>query len=253
MFGRNKEMFMKVAAYQAPFLPSGSMEALALLRKHIDCCETNGVNILCCPEAILGGLADYADDPRAVAINVEGGELDRVLVRLASDSVTTILGFTEVARSGMLYNSAVVFHKHSVLGLYRKRHPAINRSVYSAGEESPVFKVHDLTFGILICNDSNYPELAKIMVSKGARALFILSNTGLASERPNVLAETRAVDIALAKANGLSVIRADVAGDNGRLISYGSSAIIDRHGTVLCAGQRLCEDLLIADLNALTR
>ena len=51
---------MKVAAYQAPLLPAGSMEALGLIRDRVKWCETEGVDILCCPEAVLGGLADDA-------------------------------------------------------------------------------------------------------------------------------------------------------------------------------------------------
>ncbi len=50
---------MKVAAYQAPLLPAGSMEALPLIRARVAECERRGVEILCCPEAILGGLADF--------------------------------------------------------------------------------------------------------------------------------------------------------------------------------------------------
>jgi hypothetical protein len=53
---------VRVAAYQAPFLPSGSIEmfreALSLIRERVEWCESVGVEILCCPEAILGGLAD---------------------------------------------------------------------------------------------------------------------------------------------------------------------------------------------------
>ena len=47
---------MKVAAYQPPLLPGGSMEALQLIRDRVKWCETEGVDILCCPEAVLGGL-----------------------------------------------------------------------------------------------------------------------------------------------------------------------------------------------------
>jgi 5-aminopentanamidase len=49
---------MKVAAYQAPLLSAGSMEALELIGDRVRWCETEGVDILCCPEAVLGGLAD---------------------------------------------------------------------------------------------------------------------------------------------------------------------------------------------------
>ena len=44
---------MKVAAYQAPLLPSGSREAVDLIRTRVEWCESHGVVILCCPEAIL--------------------------------------------------------------------------------------------------------------------------------------------------------------------------------------------------------
>jgi predicted amidohydrolase len=54
---------------------------------------------------------------------------------MASDTVTTILGFTELDRAGDLYNSAAVFSRGFVVGLYRKLHPAINTSVCKAGHE----------------------------------------------------------------------------------------------------------------------
>lgn len=120
-----------------------------------------------------GGLADYSTQPNSIAINVERGQLNEILAPLASDTVTTILGFTEVDRRGDLYNSAAVFQRGSVVGLYRKLHPAINKSIYEAGHEIPVFTVGALTFGILICRDSTYPKLASVMASLGAAALFV--------------------------------------------------------------------------------
>jgi hypothetical protein len=57
---------VKVVAYQAPLLAAGSMNrALRLIRGQIARCESAGVEILCCPEAVLGGLADYASHPAA--------------------------------------------------------------------------------------------------------------------------------------------------------------------------------------------
>ena len=125
------------------------------------------------------GLADYAARPATFAIDVEGGQLSTVLAPLASETVTTILGFTEIDPLGRLYNSAAVFHQGSVLGIYRKLYPAINRSVYEAGDRMPVFTVGELTFGIVICLDSNYFEPARMMASQGAAALFVPTNNGL--------------------------------------------------------------------------
>jgi hypothetical protein len=82
------------------------MEAIEVIRKRVNWCESEGVEILCCPEAILGGLADYTARPADIAIDVESGQLGATLPPLASDTVTTILGFTEITGTGQLYNSA---------------------------------------------------------------------------------------------------------------------------------------------------
>ena len=225
------------------------MEAVELIRKRIDWCEAEGVEILCCPEAVLGGLADNAARPTDIAIDVESGQLNAVLTPLASDTVTTILGFTEITGAGQLYNSAAVLHRGSVIGVYRKLYPAIRKSVYGAGDRMPVFRVGSLTFGIIICNDSNYLEPARIMASQGATMLFVPSNNGLPPEKADVVMDAMNVDIARAIENSVSVIRADVAGRTADLVSYGSSGIVNRDGIVLQTAQRLSEDLLVADLD----
>jgi predicted amidohydrolase len=246
---------MKVAAYQAPLPYTSSLEILSLIREKIDWCESNGVEILCCPEGVLGGLADYANRPTDIAINVESGQLHALLATLASDRVVTILGFTEIDRRGRLYNSAAVFHKGSVVGIYRKLHPAINKSVYEAGDRVPVFTVGDLVFGILICRDSNYDEPARIMASQGAVALFVPTNNGLPPTKggPELVAEARKVDIARAIENRVFVIRADVAGRTQNLLSYGSSGIVDPDGLVLQTARQLDPDLIVADIETVNR
>src|SRR5262245_53765154 len=190
------------------------MELLGLIRERVDWCESDGFEVLCCPEVVLGGLADYASRPTDIAIDVADGQLHALLEPLASNKVATILGFTEIDRSGLLYNSAAIFHKGSVAGIYRKLYPAINKSIYEAGAKMPVFTVGDLTFGIAICLDSNYHEPARIMASQGATALFVPTNNGLPTSKagPELVAETRKVDIARARENCVYVIRADVAG-----------------------------------------
>jgi predicted amidohydrolase len=243
---------MKVAAYQAPLLPGGSMAALELISDRVKWCESEGVDILCCPEAVLGGLADDAHCPADIEIDAASGQLQALLAPLASKSVTAIVGFTETAGAGKLYNAAAVFHDGRVAGIYRKRHPAIRRSVYSAGDQSPVFTVGLLSFGIMICNDSNDPELATDMAARGASVIFLPSNNSLPAERADVVASSRAVDIARAKDNAVMIVRADVAGRTADRVSFGSSAIVDAHGTVLRAGAALSEDILVAEVHAST-
>ena len=98
---------MNVAAYQAPLLRSGSLEAVDLIRTRVEWCESLGLVILCCPEAILGGLADYARTPansrltRAVI-----SSLARLPLSQATQSRPS-WALPSVTSTGRLYNSAV--------------------------------------------------------------------------------------------------------------------------------------------------
>ena len=49
------------------------MNALALIHARVRECETEGVSILCCPEAVLGGLADYSENPAPFTIRSDHG------------------------------------------------------------------------------------------------------------------------------------------------------------------------------------
>ncbi len=242
---------MKVAAYQAPLGSINSIDAaLGLIREQIERCESAGVGILCCPEGVLGGLADYVSRPAGIAVDVRSGELDTLLAPLASETVTAIVGFTE-SDGGKLYNSAAVFHKGAVAGIYRKLHPAINRSVYQAGDKMPVFTVGGLTFGIVICYDSNFSEPVRAMASQGATVLFVPTNNGLPPAKGGIelIKEARNADIARATENGIHVVRADVAGHAGEMVSYGSSGIVDPDGTVICSAKLLESGLIIAEID----
>lgn len=228
------------------------MDAMGLVRSRIRECEAVGVELLCCPEGILGGLADYADDPRQIAIGPQLGEIRSVLAPLASDTVTTIIGFTELGADGLLYNSAAVLSLGEVSGIYRKQRPAINRSVYAAGRESPVFRIRGLIFGIVICYDSTFPELAGRMSAQGAQVLLIPTNNALplnhTNASPDLNAACTKVDVSRAVENRCWIVRADVVGRTTELVGYGASEIVSPQGAVVRSARSLCEDLIIADL-----
>ena len=245
----DEHLAVKIAAYQAPLPGPDPSDSIALIRAQVTRCEREGVDILCCPEAILGGLADASPHPHLLAIAAD--DLVSTLAPLASATVTTIVGFTELANREQLYNSAAVFHRESILGIYRKLYPAIHRSVYRAGTEVPVFQVGALTFGIVICNDSNYADPARRMAAQGATVLFVPTNNALPSARggAELIDQARSVDIALAVENRLWVVRADVAGRTDELTSYGSSGIVNPDGVVVHTARPLGEDLLVAEID----
>ena len=92
------------------------------------------------------------------------------------------------------------------------------------------------------------------MVRRGAMALFIPTNNAMPAGRggPELVSETRALDVQRAAELGVAVVRADVVGRIRDLVSYGSSGIVDRSGDVLCAARAGCPELLIADIGLTT-
>jgi 5-aminopentanamidase len=241
---------IKVGAYQAPLLPIGSIEAIELIADQVRTCEALGVQVLCCPEGIIGGLADYAEGPFEFAIDMRNRQLERLLMPLASETVTTIVGFSELGDDSRLFNSAAVVHKGTIVGVYRKRRPAINRSVYAAGDDTPIFTAGNLTFGIVICRDSTDTQLVRGIVECGASALFVPTNNGMPPARGgiDIVRQARETDMTLAKAAHVPVIRADVAGRSGGLVCHGASGVVDRHGTVLCAATPMEVELVVAEI-----
>jgi len=126
---------MRIAAWQMPIDATAPGQVLPALREQIRRCERAGVSVLCCPEAAIGGLADDAPEPAAIAI--AAGNVDATFAAIASERVTAIVGFTELQGDRRLYNAAAVVRKNTATGIYRKVHPAINRSVYVPGRELP--------------------------------------------------------------------------------------------------------------------
>jgi 5-aminopentanamidase len=115
-----------------------------------------------------------------------------------------------------------------------------------------VFRAGEVTFGIVICNDSNYAEPARLMAAQGATVIFVPTNNGLPIERasPLLVAEARNADRTRAVENLVWVIRADVARLSGGLASYGSSGIVDPRGHVVQQAKILSTELLVVDIEA---
>jgi predicted amidohydrolase len=231
------------------------MDALGLIAAQVRYCESAEIDILCCPEAVLGGLADDSSRPADLAMSVANGQLEAVLAPLASDTVTTIVGFTEAGPGGQLFNAAAIVSRGRLAGVYRKMHPAIRRSVYEPGTAAPVFRAGDLTFGIVICRDSTYPELVRSLAHQGAVAVLVPTNNALPPQRggPEIVEHAQRTDRRLATENRLAVIRADVAGRLDGLESYGSSWIIENTGVVLRAAGQLEPGLVIAEIQIQSR
>lgn len=134
--------------------------------------------------------------------------------------------------------------------MYRKHHPAIRRSRYAPGTGTPVFTVDNVTFGILLCYDSTFPDLATRLARNGATLIFVPTNNGLpnAHDSSEAAALARYCDVARAVENRVWIIRADVAGRSGVLDSRGSTRFVAPDGSVVAEAEAGSTDLVIVDI-----
>jgi 5-aminopentanamidase len=246
---------VRVAAYQAPYLPFGSIAAVDLIAGHLASCEARGVDVLCCPESVIGGLAHESggQSPAEVSLRVDTGELARTVTPLLDTPVTVIVGFTERDRSGALFSSAAVITEGTVAAVYRKVYPGYRTSI-SPGDRLPIFRKGRARYGIIICNDMWYLEPARVLAAAGAAVLFVPTHGGHLRQPSDSFRERgRNLPVARAVDNGVTVVVADVAGRQHGRLSYGFAAIIDRDGAAVARAEPWEEALLVADVEPVRR
>lgn len=241
---------VKVAAYQMPVGACYGRDALARVRERVRECEDAGVRLLCCPEAALGGLADYVDAPDDIAVPSDPRAIAATLRPLASKTVAVVVGFTERDDAGRYYNAAAVCVGDTIAGIYRKHHPAIRQSRYSEGTELPVFHVDGMPIGILICRDSTSAPLWERLAQRGAQLLCIPTNNAMPTDRGGrqLVQEVRKLDAHQAMRLGVSVVRADVVGATRGLASAGSSRITRSDGASVGANGSDDGELIVVEL-----
>ncbi len=119
-----------------------------------------GARLLFLPELMLTGHGGH----RRMTENAEpvpDGPLAREIIRLSAEHGLCIcVGMAELDR-GVVYNSQIVVDRGSYLGLQRKMNLSGDEYLwFGVGERLPVFDIGDLRFGIIICYDNLFPELA---------------------------------------------------------------------------------------------
>jgi predicted amidohydrolase/GNAT superfamily N-acetyltransferase len=105
-----------------------------------------------------------------------------LFARLAANYNVNIVGGTQLAveDDGLLYNIAYLFQRDGSIGKQKKIHVTPNESRWwgvLGGRDLTVFDTDVGKVAILVCYDSEFPELARVAVKKGARILFVPSNT----------------------------------------------------------------------------
>ncbi len=135
-------------------------------------------------------------------------------------------------RNQSIFNTCYLIGKDGkLLGYYDKVHlfpPFEEHRYLSAGSEVPIFKTELGLFGIMICFDLRFPELARMLTLNGAQVIFCPAE--FPADRISVwatLLRARAIE------NQVFVVGCNRVGSDGKQLFGGRSAIINPEGVTL--------------------
>ncbi len=140
---------------------------LNLVKKACEYAMETGARLLVLPELMLTGHGGHS---RMVenAEPVPEGPLSRKILEFSDKySICICAGIAEL-EDNIVYNSHIVADRGKYLGLQRKINLSYDEYCYfGAGEFLEAFDIGQLKFGILICYDNLFPELALVHALNG--------------------------------------------------------------------------------------
>jgi predicted amidohydrolase len=217
---------------------------------------STGADIVVLPEK--WNLIGSADDYRAAAEPLEGGESVEAMSRWARTlGVTLVGGSITERREGRekLSNTSCVFDPQGELvAVYRKIHlfdVEVGGHVYreseaeEPGTEPVVARAEDWAVGLSVCYDVRFPELYRILALEGAELATVPAHftTPTGRDHWHVLLRARAIE------NQLYVAAAGQVGETiAGKPAYGRSLIVDPWGIVLAQAPDE-ETVIVAELD----
>lgn len=237
---------IKVAAYQ--YTPANDIQARkAQIQNILEKAASKHVNFLCLPEGALTGYYAQEELARKNSLEVEGEDFQEWLEVFRNSSATVIVGFNE-RDVNQIFDSAAIIENGNLLGVQRKHF--VYHNYFAPGTSFFPFSSKGITFGVVICLDTNYFEPARILALQGATILFSpmcnkVSLDHAYAKRPPYYSQF----IARTHENRCWLISADwIWNNDGVLVCPGHSVIYDPDGREVTRSQEGEEQFLITDI-----
>jgi predicted amidohydrolase len=170
---------LRIALIQQFCEKAAIQQNLESISSYLDEAASRQVDIIGFPEMNITGYADPTLYPQAV-IGMHGPEMDEFLGRTRIFPGLVLAGLIEENPLGKPFITQVVARQGKLVGFYRKV-TIIDDEVcwFSAGNDVPVYRWGDLTFGISICADIHNESVFAACRRQGAKLVFELAAPGL--------------------------------------------------------------------------
>ena len=169
---------MKLAVGQMEPQICNPEENLSRVKSILAEADKTKVDVLVLPELCNSG---YVFESMNEAIEsseaIPEGPMSTELLNWSSSYRLVVAGICEQTKEG-LYNSAAVFGNGKHILTYRKIHLFLKESDwFQPGKEvPPVFEFKSYRFGVMICFDWIFPEMARVLALNGAQVILHPAN-----------------------------------------------------------------------------
>lgn len=241
---------IRIAAVICNSLATKTRHNLDRMVQWITAAHREGAAIVCFPEMNVTGYSSL-EIIKEAAEPVPGPVTDELLHLAESAKITILAGIAERDGKGRIFASHLVVKPNKLVSVYRKLYVAPpEHSVFTAGDQIPLFETQGIKFGIQLCYDAHFPELATHMAAKGADLIFMphASPRGTPAEKYRSWMRhlpARAYD------NSLFIVACNQTGENNKGLEFpGIAVIIGPSGEIIGKDLNGREGLLVADLKA---
>ena len=153
-------------------------ENIAKVKVLLEEAKENAVDVLVLPELCNSGYVfQSSDEANAFAEEIPQGPMSSELLAWSKEGRMVVAGICEKTGKG-LHNSAGVFANGEHVTTYRKIHLFLNEKSWfqSGNDEPPVVEFNGNKFGVMICFDWIFPEIARVLALKGAQVILHPAN-----------------------------------------------------------------------------
>lgn len=230
---------IKVAAIQMPTL-TDKMQNVRTAGIYLEKIKDEKPDFVILPEMFC---CPYQTQNFPVYAEEEGGPVWQQLSEYANQYGIYLIGgsMPEKDAEGKVYNTSYIFDRQGKqIGKHRKVHlfdidvtggqTFKESDTLTAGDHDTVFDTEFGRMGVILCFDIRFPELARMMVNDGAKAIFVPAafNMTTGPAHWELSFQTRALDNQIYMI-GCAPMRDESAG----YISWGHSIVTDPWGRVI--------------------
>jgi len=229
---------MKIALIQMP-VTENKAQNLAYAAQEVARCAAMGARVIALPEMFM---CPYQNDWFVRFAEPAGGETHTAMARMASENgIWLVGGSVPEADGGCIYNTSYVFGPDGAQVVRHRKMHLFDIDVaggqyfkesdtFTPGSDVTTFEAEGVVFGLSICFDIRFPELARLAAMAGAQVLVTPGafNMTTGPMHWELAFRQRAVD------NQFFTVAISPARDeNGPYVAYGHSMVCSPWGKVM--------------------